>query len=193
MSPRSKLLIQVDERRDSYLQASEVIDWNSTGILELAASFSRENSNEVALAREAFEWARDSVRHSYDHDLSLSPARASAVLEVRQGLCYSKSHLLVALLRANSIPAGFCYQRLAVDPGAGIFCLHGLVAVFLKDFGWYRADPRGLGGGAEKEARFTPPVECLAFEPVGEGEKDYPHVWSEPAPDVVSALQSSDS
>ncbi|WP_338430147.1 transglutaminase domain-containing protein [Synechococcus elongatus] len=37
------------------------------------------------------------------------------MLEYRTGYCYAKSHLLVALLRACSIPAGFCYQRLSFD------------------------------------------------------------------------------
>lgn len=31
------------------------------------------------------------------------------------GICFAKSHLLAALLRCKSIPAGFCYQKLILD------------------------------------------------------------------------------
>jgi transglutaminase-like putative cysteine protease len=35
------------------------------------------------------------------------------------------------------------------------FCLHGLNAVYLEDFGWYRIDARGNKTGVA--AQFTPP------------------------------------
>lgn len=34
---------------------------------------------------------------------------ASDVLKHRTGYCYSKNHLLAALLRVNKIPTGLCY------------------------------------------------------------------------------------
>lgn len=96
--------------------------------------------------------------------------RASDVLKYRTGYCFAKSHLLAALLRANQIPAGFCYQRLTMDdPPAqeqndrNLRCtLHGLNAVFLPGIGWYRVDSRGNREGVD--ARFTSPQEQLAFE-----------------------------
>ena len=74
--------------------------------------------------------------------------RASDVLKYRTGYCFAKSHLLAALLRANQIPAGLCYQRLTIDhpPVQGSIdtnpphTLHGLNAVLLPEFGWYRMD-----------------------------------------------------
>ena len=58
-------------------------------------------------------------------------------------LLLSKSHLLAALLRANGIPAGFCYQRLSIDDIGPPFSLHGFNAVWLQEYGWYRVDARG--------------------------------------------------
>src|SRR5437867_9797512 len=97
---------------------------------------------------------------------------ASEVLRARTGFCYAKSHLLVALLRANGVPAGLCYQRLALDETGSAFCLHGLAAVWLPAVGWYRIDPRGNKPGVD--AQLAPPVERLAFAARLPGEYLFP-------------------
>lgn len=102
--------------------------------------------------------------------------------------CYAKSHLLAALLRANGIPAGLCYQRLTISNDGPPFCLHGLNAVFLDNYGWYRVDARGNNDNVD--ARFTPPVERLAFSTDMEGECDFPEIWPEPVPLIVHTLQT---
>ena len=107
------------------------------------------------------------------------------MLEHGTGYCYAKSHLLAALLRANGIPTGLCYQRLTITDQPP-FCLHGLNAVYLKDHGWYRVDPRGNKEGINAE--FTPPVERLAFPIVTEGEADLPEIWANPLPNVLDVL-----
>lgn len=60
---------------------------------------------------------------------------ASEVLLEGTGFCYAKCQLLVAMLRANGIPAGFCYQRLMRDDTGTTFVLHGLAAVHLPETG----------------------------------------------------------
>lgn len=102
------------------------------------------------------------------------------------GYCYAKSHLLAALLRANGIPAGLCYQRLSVDGEGAPFCLHGLNAVYLDGYGWYRIDARGNKPGVD--AQFVPPVERLAFALELLGEADLPGIHAEPLPQVVDVL-----
>ena len=43
--------------------------------------------------------------------------------------------MMVALLRANNIPIGFCYQRLSCSEyKKDIYCLHGLNAIYLKEY-----------------------------------------------------------
>lgn len=44
---------------------------------------------------------------------------------------------LAALLRANGVPAGLCYQRLTVAADGSPYCLHGLNAVYLKQHGLF--------------------------------------------------------
>ncbi|MEL6468947.1 MAG: transglutaminase family protein [Cyanobacteria bacterium J06623_4] len=181
---------------DEYLQTSEVVDWRSPAVLALAKELAAVHlsrstgleAQEVAIARTCFEWVRDNIRHSFDYQQNPVTCRASDVLHHKTGYCFAKSHLLAALLRANHIPAGFCYQRLSIDDTGAPYSLHGLNAVYLPDFGWYRIDPRGNKSGVN--AQFTPPQEQLAFSLQFSEEIDFNSILAEPLPIVVEALQT---
>ena len=171
----------------AYLQATDIIDWHHPAIVDLAQELAADRSNPTNIAQACFEWVRDRIRHSVDYQLNPVTCRASEVLHYRTGYCYAKSHLLAALLRANQIPAGFCYQRLSMDEQGAPYCLHGLNAVYLSDIGWYRVDARGNREGVD--AQFTPPHERLAFELTLVEEKDFPAILPEPLESVVAVLQ----
>ena len=173
---------------ESYLQASEIIDWQHPAILELAKKIAREHQTVEAIAKASFEWVRDEIYHSYDYQMNPVTCRASDVLEYKTGYCYAKSHLLAALLRANGIPAGFCYQRLSVNDDGEPYSLHGFNAVYLPKIGWYRVDARGNRAGVN--AQFTPPEEQLAFRIQFPEEADFQNILSEPLSVVVQALQA---
>ena len=170
-----------------YLEKSEFINWDCPEILELALSLKGNLGSDVEVAKACFEYVRDSIRHTYDFQIDIITCKASDVLNHKTGYCYSQSHLLAALLRANGIPAGLCYQRLSLTGDGAPYCLHGLNAVYLNDFGWYRIDPRGNKEGVE--AKFTPPAEHLAFGTEGRLETDIQGIWPEPLPVIVNALQ----
>ncbi len=175
----------------AYLAASDIIDWQHPDILALARKLAAGASDPAAIARACFIYVRDEIRHSSDYGLNPVTCQASEVLRHKTGFCYAKSHLLAALLRANGIPAGLCYQRLSIDDEQPPFCLHGLNAVYLPDHGWYRMDARGNRPGID--AQFTPPRERLAFPITISGEADLPEIWPEPLPVVTEVLQSSGS
>lgn len=172
-----------------YLASSEFIDWDNPLVFAKAKELSHGLSNHNDIAKNCFEYVRDEIKHSWDYELNPVTCKASVVLEHKTGYCYAKSHLLAALLRANEIPAGLCYQRLTVENNQSPFCLHGLNAVYLPETGWYRIDPRGNKQGVK--AQFIPPIEKLAFPIVVEGEADLPEIWSEPLVAVTSLLMSS--
>jgi transglutaminase-like putative cysteine protease len=176
---------------DKYLQASQIIDWQDPQILDLAKTIRLEHQTTEKIAKACFEWVRDEIRHSVDYRLNPVTCVASDVLKYKTGYCYAKSHLLAALLRANGISAGFCYQRLRIDDRITSFCLHGLNAIYLPEFGWYRVDSRGNRPGVD--ARFTPPNEQLAFNINLPGEADFPNIFPEPLPIVIEALQAHNS
>ena len=172
-----------------YLRPTEVIDYNDPSISAKAKELAEGKEDTLWIAGRCFEWVRDHIRHSMDYEMNPVTRRASDVLREGTGLCFAKSHLLAALLRANSIPAGFCYQRLCKNDKGPPFCLHGLNAVYLPEVGWYRIDARGNKQGVE--ATFSPPTERLAFTVSIEGEADLPEIWPEPLPQVVRTLKSA--
>jgi transglutaminase-like putative cysteine protease len=100
---------------DPYLSATRIIDWQHAEILSLARQLASGQNTPEAIAQACFEWVRDEIRHSVDYQMNPVTWRASDVLRHKTGYCFAKSHLLAALLRANQIPAGFCYQRLSID------------------------------------------------------------------------------
>jgi transglutaminase-like putative cysteine protease len=171
---------------EQYLAVSAVIDWKHPAVHARARILAAGEADPLEVTRRCFEWVRDEIRHSGDYRLNPVTYSASVVLAAGTGFCYAKSHLLAALLRANGIPAGLCYQRLSRDDNGPPFCLHGLNAVHLPEIGWYRIDPRGNKAGVD--ARFEPPVERLAFPVRLEGESDLPGIWAEPRPDVLAAM-----
>jgi transglutaminase-like putative cysteine protease len=176
------------KRMEDYLQATDIIDWRHPRVLELAKKIASEQQTLEAIAKACFEWVRDEIRHSVDYRMSPVTCRASDVLQSKTGYCYAKSHLLAALLRANSIPTGFCYQRLSINDQGAPYSLHGFNAVYLAAVGWYRLDARGNREGVN--AQFTPPKEQLAFEVQFPGEADFQTIFSEPLSVVVEALQA---
>lgn len=171
-----------------YLAASRYIDWEHPDVAAQAARLSVGLTSDLAVARRCYAFVRDEIAHSWDFQRNPVTCRASDVLLHGTGYCYAKSHLLAALLRANRIPAGLCYQRLSVGDGGPPYCLHGLNAVFLSGFGWYRVDARGNKAGVT--ADFCPPREVLAF-PVREAdERDLPGILAEPLPAVTAVLET---
>ena len=174
-----------------YLQTSTYIDWETPSVKDKAQSLvealpKERQSSDAAIAKACFEFVRDGIKHSSDFKLNPITCKASDVLKHGTGYCYAKSHLLAALLRANGIPAGLCYQRLTITD-VPPFCLHGLNAVYLKQYGWYRIDSRGNKEGIKAE--FTPPMESLAFPIVTRGEAMLPEIWAEPLGIVVDVLE----
>jgi len=172
-----------------YLESTEYIDWENDQVTEVAENL-------------AIGLVSDAIRHTSDFRVDIITAKASDVLLHKTGYCYAKSHLLAALLRANKIPAGLCYQRLSQTGQGGPYCLHGLNAVYLNRYGWYRVDARGNKKGVN--ADFIPPIEQLAWpigdsfdegslSPVDSAEFDIQGIWAEPLAPVLSVLQSYNS
>jgi len=174
-----------------FLEETYIIDYSNNEIQKLAAILAVNCTSEIEVAQNCFEYVRDYIHHSGDEKNDITTCIASDVLRYKTGWCYSKSHLLAALLRANNIPTGFCYQRLSCSEyEEEKFCLHGLNAIYLKDYGWYRIDARG--NKEDVNAQFNPPEEQLAFT-LGNNEFDLPKIYEEPLDIVIKALVQNDT
>lgn len=183
-------VIEFPGSREPYLEVTSIIDYDVPAVATLAKDLAKEQSSASDIIGRCFLWVRDEVSHSADAGASVVTCSACEVLRERTGICFAKSHLLAALLRANGIPTGFCYQRLSLDGGqTGPYCLHGYNAVWL-DGRWFKIDARG--NRADVDAQFNPPVEKLAFDVRPEfGEYEIPHVFAQPMPAVIQALQAA--
>ena len=173
---------------EQYLAASEFIDFEHPMVRRKAGELAEACKSQIEIVAKCFEFVRDEIQHSWDFQRNPVTCKASDVLREGTGYCYAKSHLLAALLRANGIPTGLCYQRLTISNDQPPFCLHGLNAVYLSEYGWYRVDARGNKEGVD--AQFCPPVERLAFPIVTPGEADLPEIWTEPLKLITDCLQS---
>ncbi|OXM70579.1 transglutaminase-like domain-containing protein [Amycolatopsis vastitatis] len=168
------------DRLNDYLAADAVVDHEHPAIRAQADALRAEGGDPVESAKAAFLFVRDEVEHVIDARDPRVTWRASDVLRERVGICHAKAHLLAALLRAQGIPAGFCYQELSA--------LHGLNAVYLHGK-WSRLDARGNRTGAGGE--FSLDDEKLAWPvDVANGERDHPEIHPAPAPVVVEFLMT---
>lgn len=169
-----------------FLSAGQFVGYHHPQIIELSHQLGIHERDEENYARTAYEWVRDTIRHSWDFNDDTVSISASDALINGTGLCYAKASLLAALLRLRQIPTGLCYQRLTSGEG---HVVHGLVAVWLRGQ-WHRQDPRGNTNGTSAE--FNLEREQLAYETdENAGEIDYPALFSEPAPEVVNSLQQA--
>ncbi len=173
---------------EEYLQVTEIIDWQHPEIIKCSQKIASGHKTPAAIAKACFEWVRDNICHSFDFQMNPVTCRASDVLQHKTGYCFSKSHLLAALLRANQIPSGFCYQRLSIDDRGAPYLLHGFNAIYLPEIGWYRVDARGNKAGVN--AQFTPPLEQLAYKIQLPEEADFQVIFAEPMQIVIEALQA---
>lgn len=173
-----------------YLVSDAIVDWQTPAVQQKAVELTRSLTDEVDKARCLYEWVRDAIPHTNDAGLDIVTCTASEVLRHGTGVCFSKSHLLAALLRAVNIPAGFCYQVLRLDPPVNNeLVLHGLNGIYLASLGkWIRLDARGNTRGVN--ARFSIDEEQLAFAmEASAGEFIYDTIFAAPVSNVVNRLK----
>ncbi|MBQ4522420.1 MAG: transglutaminase domain-containing protein [Lachnospiraceae bacterium] len=177
---------------EEYLREDTAIDYRSEAIMWLADDLFQKTKNELEFIKTAYEFVRDNISHSADINEDIITCTASEVLKNGHGICFAKSHLLAALLRCKSVPAGFCYQKLILDDDtATVLVYHGLNGVYLKEFKkWIRLDARGNKNGVN--AQFSIENEQLAFPIRPEmGEEDSFVVYPNPDVKVLENLRKN--
>ncbi len=175
---------------NEYLISDAIVDWQTPAVRQKALELTQAVPDEVAKARCLYEWVRDSISHTQDAGLEIVTCKASEVLLHGTGICFAKSHLLAALLRAINIPAGFCYQVLQLDPPVDDeTVLHGFNAIYLASLDrWIRVDARGNTNGIN--AQFSIKKEQLAFamDPLAD-EFIYETIFASPVDSVIKRLK----
>ena len=159
---------------EEYLMETPSIDYMNFHIKEKVRELRIQSDDNLDYIKRSYIFVRDEIPHSCDIKANVVSRTASDVLENKTGICWTKSCLLAALLRANGIPSGISYQLLtrADDEGEG-YMIHALNTVYLKDFNkWIRLDARG--NKENINAYFSLDEEHLAYTIRSElGEIDY--------------------
>ena len=133
-----------------------------------------QSEDDLDYIKRSYIFVRNDIPHSWDIKTEVVSRTASDVLKNKTGICWTKSCLLAALLRANGIPSGISYQLLTrADDDSEGYMIHALNTVYLKDINkWIRLDARG--NKENINAYFSLDEEHLAYTVRSElGEIDY--------------------
>ena len=163
------------KEKELYLVSTESIDYKHPLVQEKVAELRKTADSSLDYIKRAYEFVRDEIPHSWDIGTEVVSRKASDVLRNKTGICWAKSCLLAALLRANGIPSGLSYQLLtrADEDDSEGYIIHALNTVYIEELNkWTRLDARG--NKESVHAQFSLDEEKLAF-PIREelGEIDY--------------------
>lgn len=175
-----------------YLTELPEVNFTNETIQQITKLLFSDEQKDVEKVKIAFEFVRDRISQSLDIDSKYVPCKASDVLKYGEGVCFAKANLLAALLRSQTIPTGFCYQRLSIDGNVeNGYALHALNAVFIPSLKrWIRLDARGNAEGVF--CHFSVDEEILPYKPNEMiGEKDYPIIYTKPNAEVMAVLEKS--
>ena len=159
---------------NDYLIETQSIDYNDENIQKKVSHLKELSCDDIDYIERCFMFVRDEIPHSWDIGAEIVSKKASEVLINKTRICWAKSCLLAALLRANEIPSGISYQLLTRADGASDgYIIHAFNTVYIEQLDkWIRLDARG--NKENVNAQFSLDEEHLAYETRSElGEIDY--------------------
>lgn len=177
-----------------YLTETPSIDYKNSRIQEKVQELNNQSLDEIDYIKRSYIFVRDEIPHSWDIKTNIVSKTASDVLKNKTGVCWTKSCLLSALLRAHNIPSGISYQLLTrADDDSEGHMIHALNTVYIEDLKkWIRLDARG--NKENINASFSLDEEKLAYQIRSEfGEIDYHDNHSDLDEKLVNILAESEN
>ena len=177
-----------------YLIETPSIDYMNFHIQEKVQELKNQSDDNPDYIKRSYIFVRDEIPHSWDIKTEVVSRTASDVLKNKTGICWTKSCLLAALLRANQIPSGISYQLLTrTDDVSEGYMIHALNTVYIKDLDkWIRLDARG--NKENINAYFSLDEERLAYSIRSElGEIDYHDNHADLDERLVNILMESEN
>ena len=155
----------------TYLASSRFCDAHDLRVRRLAFELTKGCTSDNEKAVRLFRWVRDQIKYR----LGLYPHTASETLQERSGSCSNKANLLVALLRAAGIPAGFHIIHVKTKEYFGPLCstvfhpflsdrsLHIFCGIFIDDR-WLKCDPSDDAELSESTQHINPQSRKVDFD-----------------------------
>lgn len=139
----------MDLAMEQYLEATPIIDCESTSIKGRAQSLTIKLQTVPEKAKSIFYFVRDEIKYNpFLRKLLIEDFQASTVLDRREGYCVQKAVLLAALARASGIPARLRFadiqsylrlHRLRKLLGTNLLPYHGYNELYIEGR-WLQAD-----------------------------------------------------
>jgi hypothetical protein len=156
---------------EDFLQETKFCDFSDKDIQNLAKKIAKGCKNDREVAVSAFYWVRDNILYR----VGLWQRTASETFLEKEGTCTNKANLLVALLRANNIPAGYgvmkVYGQRYFGPIAipmlrkfiGKISTHIYPLIHL-DNKWIKVDPSDDKKFSENSSYFNPTSKLVEWD-----------------------------
>ena len=179
---------------EEYLMETPSIDYMNPLFQDKVRELMNQSEDNLDYIKRCYIFVRDEISHSWDIKTDVVSRTASEVLKNKTGICWTKSCLLAALLRADGIPSGISYQLLTrADDASEGYMIHALNTVYIKDLNkWIRLDARG--NKENINSYFSLDEEHLAYKIRSElGEIDYHDNHADLDDRLVNILMQSES
>ena len=179
---------------EDYLIETPSIDYMNFHIQERVRELKNQSDDNLDYIKRSYIFVRNEIPHSEDIETNMVLKTSNDVLKNKTGICWTKSCLLAALLRANGIPSGISYQLLTrADDASEGYMIHALNTGYIKDLDkWIRLDARG--NKENINAYFSLDEEHLAYTVRSEmGEIDYHDNHADLDDRLVNILMESES
>ena len=175
---------------DMYLKETPSIDYTNPIVQKKVLELKSQSIDDEDYVKRSYMFVCNEIPHSWDIGVDVVSKNASEALKNKTGICWAKSCLLAALLRANEIPSGISYQLLAIsDDASEGHIIHALNTVYINGR-WIRIDARGNSGPEQ----FSLNEDLLAFDVRSEmGEVDFKNNDSDLDARLVNILAECES
>ena len=161
----------MNEKIKNFLKETEFCDFSHPTIQKFAHKITENCTNNREKAVSLFYWVRDNILYR----VGLWQRKASETLIEKEGACTNKTNLLVALLRANNIPAGYGIMKVhgqryfgpiampMLKKFAGEMSTHVYAMVNLNNK-WIKCDPSDDRELSENTFYLNPPSKLVEWD-----------------------------
>ena len=155
----------------AFLKETRYCDCKNPEIQELARQITKPYNTDREKAIALFEYVRDTIKYQFGY----WGKRASQTFREGRGMCTNKANLLIALLRATKIPAGYGIMKVNAKEYFGPVMLpvfkklvsatsvHIYTYVFL-DNKWIKCDPSTDKELSDKTSYFNPTTKLVVWD-----------------------------
>jgi hypothetical protein len=161
----------MDNDFQNFVKETKFCDFSNKEIKKLADKLAENCKDDREFAISAFYWVRDNILYR----VGLWQRKASETLKEKKGTCTNKANLLVALLRARNISAGYGIMKVhgqryfgpviipMLQSGVAKISTHIFCCIYISGK-WVKVDPADDKELSDKTSYFNEPSELVEWD-----------------------------